>query len=304
MAGAERARPSVSGAPRPRPAKTALPRSFQIDSLRGVCCSHGVNRALRPTREVVVNKLKNISKLIDPRWKDVPARLPARQNKRVHSISYATGGMLTRGNIDALYHALRETRHLEGSLIEIGSYCGLSSNVITYLKRHLEIEKPLFAIDPWDLAAEAEEAGTTGDHIVKQDLGISLTDLGVFIREAYKSRVGFFSAQDLPHALRGYSNDVMATWRAGGSMTDQFGREVVLGGPIAFAYIDGDHTYQGARDDFENVDRHLVKGGMILFDDSGDGGDRGCERAAREASRHPEYELVSKNPNYLIRKKQ
>jgi Methyltransferase domain len=44
---------------------------------------------------------------------------------------------------------------------------------------------------------------------------------------------------------------------------DFFGNAVQLGGPIAFAYIDGSHTYEQSTKDFQNVDRYLEPGGFI-----------------------------------------
>jgi hypothetical protein len=242
--------------------------------------------------------IKKILKKLDPNWVEVPDSLKGMPRKRVYSIAYATGGMLTRGNVDALYYALKETRNIEGCLLEIGSFCGLSSNVITFLKRHLGVERPLFAIDPWNLVNldEMEEDRT------EIELGIPDSELSEFIREAYRTRVRFFSRSDLPNAIQGFSHDVFAKWEKGETVKDLFDRDVTLGGPIAFAYIDGDHSYEGAKQDFHNVDRYLSTGGMILFDDSGDRDDRGCAVAAREAAGRPNYQLVSKNPNYLIRK--
>ena len=95
----------------------------------------------------------------------------------------------------------------------------------------------------------------------------------------------------------------MQLWGTSATVIDVFDRSIKLGGPLAFAFIDGDHSYEGSMKDFVNIDRHLSFGGYILFDDSGDGGGRGCGLTAREASKHPRYELVSKNPNYLIRKR-
>ena len=228
----------------------------------------------------------------------MPSTLKGRPRKRVFSISYATGGMMTKGNVDALYHGLKGTKDIEGCLIEIGSFCGLSSNVITYLKRHLGIKKPLFAMDPWDLV----EIEDLKDDLPQLELGIPQVELGQFIRESYVTRVGFFSRDDLPYALHGFSGDLMTQWHRNETATDLFDRQVDLGGPIAFAFIDGDHTYEGAKLDFENIDRHLSVGGMILFDDSADAGDRGCEAAAHEAAARKNYVLISKNPNYLIQK--
>ena len=36
----------------------------------------------------------------------------------------------------------------------------------------------------------------------------------------------------------------------------------------SIAYIDGAHTYEQSMRDFQNVSRHLIGGGFIVFDDS------------------------------------
>ena len=77
----------------------------------------------------------------------------------------------------------------------------------------------------------------------------------------------------------------------------------MLGGSISFAYIDGDHSYQQSKRDFENVDRYLEVGGFIVFDDSEDYSGCGSARTAQEASTWNSYELVAKNPNYCLRKR-
>jgi Methyltransferase domain/Domain of unknown function (DUF4159) len=83
---------------------------------------------------------------------------------------------------------------------------------------------------------------------------------------------------------------------------DFFGNAVKLGGPIAFAYIDGSHTYEQSTKDFQNVDRYLEPGGFIVFDDSEDYHNWGSTRTAQEAAMLARYEVVAKNPNYCLRK--
>lgn len=75
-----------------------------------------------------------------------------------------------------------------------------------------------------------------------------------------------------------------------------------LKAPVAFSSLI-DCSYNFARRDFENTDRYLEKGGLILFDDSYDGSPFGCARLMKEIVRNRDYELVIKNPNYLFRKK-
>jgi hypothetical protein len=111
-----------------------------------------------------------------------------------------------------------------------------------------------------------------------------------------------FNGDRLPHHIELSSNKFFSSWNANEVKRDFFGRTVRLGGPIVFAYVDGDHTYEQSKRDFLNVDRHLVNGGFIIFDDSADNSDWGSRLSAQEASKLPRYELVAKNPNYCIRK--
>ena len=102
-------------------------------------------------------------------------------------------------------------------------------------------------------------------------------------------------------------------WAINDNCTDLFDQEAMLGGSIAFCYLDGDHSYEGAKRDFKNIDKYLEINGMILFDDSWElhkdaGGDRedggirnGVYQVVKEALRN-NYRIVQKNPNYLLQK--
>ena len=80
---------------------------------------------------------------------------------------------------------------------------------------------------------------------------------------------------------------------------DFFGRDVTFGGSISFAYIDGNHTYEQSKKDFENVHRFLEPGGFIVFDDSGDDSSWESNRTAKEAASLASYELVGKESKLL-----
>ena len=68
-------------------------------------------------------------------------------------------------------------------------------------------------------------------------------------------------------------------------------------------YIDGNHAYDFARRDFENVARLLLLGGYILLDDSAMYQQFGSAQLAREIRQGSEFQVVRRNPNYLFRKK-
>ncbi len=82
------------------------------------------------------------------------------------------------------------------------------------------------------------------------------------------------------------------------------GNALTLGGAVSFCYIDGDHSYQSCKEDFENSDEFLTAGGLLLFDDSADKGIWGnVHKVVKEVQQSGRYELIIKNPNYLFRKK-
>jgi hypothetical protein len=198
------------------------------------------------------------------------------------------------GNLRAMDHAIR---HMPdgGSVVEIGSFLGASLNVLTYLTLKYERSHRVVGCDPWDFEDTEEPIGGFFD--------ASTEVYRDYAREVFKRNVELFSAPKLPHPIEAYSHDFFVDWDKRSRRRDVFGREVELGGAISFAYIDGAHTYEASKSDFRSVDRHLSSGGFVLFDDSGDRGPFESTRTAQEAAALPSYELVFKEPNYLLRKR-
>ena len=125
--------------------------------------------------------------------------------------------------------------------------------------------------------------------------------LRAFVKVSFLRDVQAFSLQP-PHTIECFSDEFFEHWTALRSSTDVFGRTVRLGGPIGFCYIDGNHTYDFAKRDFENTDRFLVSRGFVLFDDSGDGSGWEVNNLAHEVADCGRYETISHSPNYLFRK--
>ncbi len=242
-----------------------------------------------------MGSLRNIVRKFDWRWRDVPETYQGQMRQQLRTISFATGGMLSVGNIDAIAYALKNISS-KAAILEIGAFCGLSSNLITFLKADFGLDNPFFSCDPWDYTSNRD------GEFFSENLDIRWDDFERFLFDSYKQRVGFFSKNYLPHTFRDFSENLFENWAVNNTVEDIFGREVELGGPLSFVYIDGDHSYDGARRDFENTDKYLEKGGFILFDDSGDGGNWEPNRVARHAIKNGAYNLISKNPNYLIQK--
>ena len=211
-------------------------------------------------------------------------------------IRFAVPGMLAQGNIDAMEYAV--TNMPSGKpIVEIGSFCGLSTVVLSHLLDRSSKATPLYTCDKWEFEGQQLGAPLGDSPSVTHDA------YRAYVRDTFLRSMQTFAAKRLPYTIECLSDEFFRRWFANERTVDVFDRPVTLGGKISFCYIDGNHTYEFAKRDFENIDRALVSGGFILFDDSADGSHWGVNRLTREiASEHHQYELVSRNPNYLFRK--
>ncbi|TAF67025.1 MAG: class I SAM-dependent methyltransferase [Cytophagales bacterium] len=215
------------------------------------------------------------------------------QDEYINWLCFANAGMLNKGNAYLMDLAIAQLP-TQNPIIEIGSFCGLSTNVISYLLKKHNKKNTIFCSDKWIFE------GSDNQNVGNSD--ISHEKYRHFVKESFMRNVQMFAHDTLPYAIEEFSDDFFALWKQKTALKEVFGREVTLGGAISFAYIDGNHTYDFAKRDFENVDAHLDKGGFILFDDSADYYDFGSAKLMKEIKRNPNYEFIKKNPNYLFRK--
>ena len=136
------------------------------------------------------------------------------------------------------------------------------------------------------------------------DSSITHDEYRTFVKETFIRNARTFSRDALPHTVEMLSDDFFQAWRESREVVDVFGRATRLGGPISFCYIDGNHSYEYARRDFENCDEFLESGGFILFDDSANSSDWEVKRVIAEIKLAKQYELIVNNPNYLFVKKE
>lgn len=207
---------------------------------------------------------------------------------------YAVPGMMVRGNVDCFSYALARLPS-DAPMIEIGSWCGLSTCMLGYLKRVHGVSNRLFCADRW-IFQGFDETKCVGDSSLTHEA------YGRFARESFIRNVRTFSSENLPHPIELFSDEFFQAWATSETKIDIFGARVILGGPISFAFIDGNHIYEFVRRDFENVDRFLEPGGFILFDDSGEGSIGDASSLMPEVLATGRYVLIAKNPNYLVQK--
>ena len=209
-------------------------------------------------------------------------------------LCYANAGMLHTGNIYCFDYAIKNLP-TSNPILEIGSFCGLSTNVISYLLKKHKKQNQLVTSDKW-IFEGAEPSGKLGGS------EIGHTDYRDFVINTFKNNVSFFSKDNLPYPIEVFSDEFFELWKEQKTVKDIFNREIALGGRISFAYIDGNHTLEFAKRDFENTSEYLDAGGFILFDDSSDSSQFECAKLMKDILKNPGYELVMKNPNYLFKK--
>jgi predicted O-methyltransferase YrrM len=202
--------------------------------------------------------------------------------------------MLTRGNLYCFDYAMRNLPS-NNPIIEIGSFCGLSTNIINYyLKKHHK-NNTIITSDKW-IFEGAEQGGKIGDSQINHE------QYRNHIKQTYINNINVFSQDNLPYTIEEFSDEFFKLWNEQTEIQDILGRTIKLGGNISFAFIDGNHSYDYVKRDFLNIDQYLEVGGIILFDDSFDGCSHECSKFMKEVIKHPNYQLIIKNPNYLFKK--
>ena len=171
----------------------------------------------------------------------VKAKLPRLQGKHADwpealSDVASIKGWLSRDAAVLLYRLASEVR--EGCIVEVGSYRGRSTAVLARgsEKGH---GAPVYAVEPHEPFVGARRGGG----------GPADRAAGV------RNKVGTAAAP--PRRRHNTSSEVVAAgWKE----------------PVALLWIDGDHSYEGVRRDFDAWEPHLLPGCDLVLDDTDDPG--------------------------------
>ena len=244
---------------------------------------------LSGAQRAIERALRRVTRL-RPREPAIGALPPPPIDDFLTWVRFAVPGMLAEPNIAAMDHAL--ARMPTGrAVLEIGSFCGLSTVVLSHLLGRHSPDSRLFTCDEWKFEGQQLGAQLGASRSVTHD---SYRD---YVRESFIRATRAFAGERLPFTIECDSDELFRRWLAKESTTDVFGRPITLGGEIGFCYVDGNHSYEFARRDFDHTDQVLVSGGFILFDDSADGSEWEVNRLVREIASGSRYELVARNPN-------
>jgi predicted O-methyltransferase YrrM len=124
-----------------------------------------------------------------------------------------------------------------GEIVEIGSFKGKSSVMLGKLSKHYRMS-PIIAIDPHNFNNPQLHVHRTSP------VATSFDEFQKNIKEA--------GVAEFVSARRQYSTQVAGSWDR----------------PIRLLWIDGDHSYKGAKEDFDGFFRHVQEGGVVAFHDA------------------------------------
>ena len=211
-------------------------------------------------------------------------------------LSFAVPGMTGGGNVENIRYAIKNLPS-DSPIIEIGSFCGLSTIIMSHFISVFDKTNKIYTCDKWEF--EGQDKGK----LLGSSKTVTHDDYKKFVKDSYIRNIKTFCVLDFPHTIEIFSDEFFNDWANNKTLTDVFEKQAALGGPVSFVFIDGNHTYDFAKQDFLNADKYLEKGGFILFDDSSDYSHWEVNKVAKEVLKGGNYELVARNPNYFFRKK-
>ncbi len=205
-------------------------------------------------------------------------------------------GMLHEGNIPLMEFAIKHMPE-NGSVVEIGSYGGLSTNLIIYLLQKNLKNYKVFNCDAW-----IYEGFNDNNLFIDGRNDISRENYSLYMKTAFINATKFLSEKSLPHSFHLKSDEFFDKWNNQKLETDLFGNQVKLGGQISFAYIDGGHSFEVAMNDFINVAENMLIGGFVLLDDSSAHLNFGSAQIVNNIKKDPRFVVIAKEPNFLFKK--
>lgn len=197
----------------------------------------------------------------------------------------------------ALFNLVYSLAGVDGDIIEIGSWCGRST-VVLCLAARLTGTPVVHCVD---LFPEKKDWMVTADghHYFRVRLGDREIEgykgFGGVWEEPYQRDIAsVYARHESVYEVfrdtleRKNMADLVKVYRG---TSDMFANTAPESLRCKFAFIDGDHSYEPVRNDILTIDRFLVPGGWITFDDA---------FSVYEGVNRAVTELVIQNPRYEL----
>jgi hypothetical protein len=135
-------------------------------------------------------------------------------------LSFSNAGMFIRGNAYCFDYAIKNIPS-NAPIIEIGSFCGLSTNMLTHCKERHGVKNTLITCDKWIF--EVTKGGMFATSKTISDI-----EFREFVKNSYISNILLFSRYDLPYTIEVSSDDFFSMWNDSKECIDILGRKIRL----------------------------------------------------------------------------
>src|SRR5438477_11038682 len=153
-------------------------------------------------RTLLARALRKAASLIGPASSQIDIT-----DDYVKWLCFANAGMLDRGNLYLIDYALSRLRS-NAPFLEIGSFCGLSANLIIHYKRKHGLHNKLFTCDKWEFENDDKDRKNIAGSPVL------FSDYKRFAKESYLRNIQTFSGDDLPFTIESFSSEFFDLWRS------------------------------------------------------------------------------------------
>lgn len=181
-------------------------------------------------------------------------------------------GWTPEDQLFAIYMLAITTSHLEGDICEIGSWCGRSTSILA-LAASRSSRSVVHAVDLFPDKSDWFENpdGTFSFRVKLGDKTFGAYSDQTVWKEPFERDIramyekfgdrleDIFCANIERKGLRG----VVKHYRG---LISSFAES--FSGKLRLVFVDGDHSYEAVSNDIETVERYLVPGGWIAFDDA------------------------------------
>lgn len=193
--------------------------------------------------------------------------------RRLEQVAADVPGWSPVEELFSLYHLALTTAPLLGDVLEIGSWCGRSTIALALACRRTPGRRVIacdlfperedwrqnadgtysFRVQLGEREFAAYESQTVWQEPFERDIA-PLYAANSSLRGLFESYLERYQCADVVDVVRGDSNILCA----GLAPERRFG----------LAFVDGDHGYEAVCQDIANIERHLLPGGWLAFDDA------------------------------------
>ncbi len=164
-------------------------------------------------------------------------KISSAERTKIQNIVKDVRGWVSAAGGEFLWHLAANATRPDGEIVEIGSWKGRSAIWLSYGSK-AGLGKKIHAVDP--------HVGSV-EH--KEKYGPEVDTYGEFLRNIENAGVA----------------DMVVPVRKASTV---FAKEFNF--PVEVIFIDGDHSYEGVKEDFEAWFPKVIEGGVMVFDDTQD----------------------------------